>query len=106
MESLLEKSDLLVSRVEANFKRYLYPQINWKNRLTGIKGPRGTGKTTLLLQRLHEIGKHPTEAAYFSLDDLFFTTHSLQRSLVTSIRKVVSIPSWTRCINILNGPGI
>jgi predicted AAA+ superfamily ATPase len=77
MDVLLEKSDMLVSRVETAFKRYLYPQINWKNRLTGIKGPRGTGKTTLLLQRLHEIGKSPTQAAYFSLDDLFFTTNSL-----------------------------
>lgn len=77
MDALLEKSNLLVSRVETSFKRYLYPQINWKNRLTGIKGPRGTGKTTLLLQRLHEIGKSPTQAAYFSLDDLFFTTNSL-----------------------------
>lgn len=45
--------------------------------MTGIKGPRGTGKTTLLLQRLREIGKSPTQAAYFSLDDLFFTTNSL-----------------------------
>jgi predicted AAA+ superfamily ATPase len=45
--------------------------------LIGIKRPRGTGKTTLLLQRLHEIGESPTQAAYFSLDDLFFTTNSL-----------------------------
>ncbi|HEV2353397.1 MAG TPA: hypothetical protein VGR89_04095, partial [Puia sp.] len=76
MDDLLEKSALLVSRVETSFKRYLYAQINWKNRLSGIKGPRGTGKTTLLLQRLREIGKSPGQAAYFSLDDLFFTTHS------------------------------
>lgn len=77
MDALLEKSDLLVSRVATTFKRYLYPQINWNNQLTGIKGPRGTGKTTLLLQRLHELGKGPTQAVYFSLDDLFFTTNSL-----------------------------
>jgi hypothetical protein len=55
----MEKSDLLVSRVVTAIKRYLYPQINWNNRLTGIKGQRGTGKTTLLLQRLHELGKSP-----------------------------------------------
>ena len=77
MDGLLEKSDMLVRRTETTFKRYLYPRISWKNRLTGIKGPRGTGKTTLLLQRLHEMGKKPSEAAYFSLDDLYFTTHSL-----------------------------
>ncbi|PWT79161.1 MAG: AAA family ATPase [Bacteroidetes bacterium] len=77
MDELLEKSDLLVSRVSTTFKRYLYDQITWNNRLTGIKGPRGTGKTTLLLQRLKEIGKSPTQAAYFSLDDLFFTINPL-----------------------------
>jgi uncharacterized protein len=76
MDTLLEKSDLLVSRVNNTFRRYLYNEINWENRLIGIKGARGTGKTTLMLQRLLELGKYAGEAAYFSLDDLYFTTHS------------------------------
>jgi predicted AAA+ superfamily ATPase len=77
MESLFEKSAFLVRRVQTGFTRYLYQRINWNNRLIAIKGPRGTGKTTLLLQKLHELDKSPAEAAYFSLDDLYFTTNSL-----------------------------
>lgn len=77
MDILLEKSSLLSARIQTSFKRYLYSRINWNNRLTGIKGARGTGKTTLLLQRMLELGKSPEEAAYFSLDDIYFTTHSL-----------------------------
>jgi hypothetical protein len=67
---------MLVSRVNTAFKRYLYNRINWENRLIGIKGARGTGKTTLILQRLNDMGKAAGEAAYFSLDDLYFASHS------------------------------
>ena len=52
MNNLLEKSEAAVMRTQSAVVRYLYPQIRWQNRLDGIKGPRGTGKTTLLLQRL------------------------------------------------------
>ncbi|MEA1785514.1 AAA family ATPase [Arenibacter sp. GZD96] len=77
MERLLEKSATLVQRVRAEKKRYLYHEINWKNRLIGIKGARGTGKTTLLLQKLQQLQLAPTEGTYWSLDDFYFTTHSL-----------------------------
>ena len=73
----MEKSAFLVERTENRFFRYLYGSIRWQNRLIGIKGPRGTGKTTILLQRLKELGLPPDQAVYFSLDDLYFTTHSL-----------------------------
>ena len=39
-----------VREVDLTHKRYLYSQINWDARLIGIRGARGTGKTTLLLQ--------------------------------------------------------
>lgn len=55
MEQLLEKSVALVQRISAEKKRYLYNEINWNNRLIGLKGARGTGKTTLLLQKLKEL---------------------------------------------------
>ena len=55
MEQLLEKSAALVQRIRSEKKRYLYYEINWNNKLIGIKGARGTGKTTLLLQKLKEL---------------------------------------------------
>lgn len=81
MITLLEQSERLVSSVSLDFKRYLFDFIQWDNRLIGVKGARGTGKTTLLLQWI-KVQNLPTEkAAYFSLDDLYFTNHSLKETV-------------------------
>lgn len=77
IEELLRRSEQVLKFVDTSFKRSLFSVIRWENRLTGIKGARGTGKTTLLLQRLKELNKPVTEAVYFTLDDLYFTTHNL-----------------------------
>jgi predicted AAA+ superfamily ATPase len=77
MEILLATSERLTEYTKDSFKRGLYHQINWNNRLIGIKGARGTGKTTLLLQRIKSLGRSASEVAYFTLDDLYFTTNSL-----------------------------
>lgn len=77
MEYLLEKSEALARQVTSDKTRFLKDEINWNNRLIGIKGARGTGKSTLALQRLKQLNLPPTQAAYFSLDDLYFTTHEL-----------------------------
>lgn len=60
-----------------SFKRYLYGRVDWRDRLIMIKGARGTGKTTLMLQWLHENLPDPTKALYVSLDHLWFSNHSL-----------------------------
>jgi hypothetical protein len=78
MITLLEQSERLVSSVSLDFKRYLFNFIRWENRLIGIKGARGTGKTTLLLQWIKEQNLPTEKAAYFSLDDLYFTTNTLK----------------------------
>ena len=77
MEELLALSGRLIAKVSLGFKRYLYSQLNWNSRLIGLKGARGTGKTTLLLQKLKELALPAREMAYFSLDEMYFTTHSL-----------------------------
>ena len=81
MEHLLEQSALLLRHPQPEFKRFLHHKIQWENRLIGIKGARGTGKTTLLLQWLKALNLPPTKAAYFSLDDLYFTKHSLKETV-------------------------
>jgi len=78
MIALLEQSERLVSSVSLDFKRYLFNFIKWENRLIGIKGARGTGKTTLLLQWVKEQNLPTEKAAYFSLDDLYFTANTLK----------------------------
>lgn len=46
--------------------------------MIGIKGARGVGKTTLMLQHIKQnFSQCPDCALYISLDNLWFTTHSL-----------------------------
>ena len=81
MDILLEQSERLISNINLNFKRYLFDTIQWDSRLIGIKGARGTGKTTLLLQWIKEQNLPTEKAAYFSLDDLYFLEHSLKETV-------------------------
>ena len=62
-----------------NFKthRYLFKSFNTNSRLTGLVGPRGTGKTTLLLQYINEKIKNKNECIYLSLDNIYFTREKL-----------------------------
>lgn len=67
-----------LSQVSLDFKRYLYPQINWDSSVIGIMGERGVGKTTMLLQRIKEKYANPDDTFYISLDHFWFGTHELQ----------------------------
>ena len=50
MEAFFRTHTYLVEHLEAPVRRVLMDQINWEDRLIGIKGTRGVGKTTFLLQ--------------------------------------------------------
>ena len=67
-----------LAATDLRFKRYLYDRINWDVRLIGIKGARGVGKTTLLLQHIKETFAHLDQVLYVSLDNLWFNNHSLE----------------------------
>ncbi len=67
-----------LASTDMRFKRYLYNQINWNVRLIGIKGARGVGKTTLLLQHIKETFDNLDEVLYVSLDNLWFENHKLE----------------------------
>ena len=49
MESLYAISQRRIAGVKTAFHRYLFDKIEWDDRLIAIKGPRGTGKTTMML---------------------------------------------------------
>lgn len=66
-----------IVKVSLKFKRYLYNNIHWNSRIIGIKGARGVGKTTMLLQHIVENYQDIDKTLYASLDDLWFSTHSL-----------------------------
>ena len=77
MDILFEFHKNLLRPVKNDFRRYLHNQINWKQRMIGIKGPRGAGKTTLILQHLkYDLGL-PPEALYITADHTWFYNHTL-----------------------------
>ena len=52
MNELFEYHDILIKNTQTEQYRYLYHEIDWSQQMIAIKGPRGTGKTTLMLQRI------------------------------------------------------
>lgn len=78
MEQLQAQHLRLLSHLNMRYERSLMKKINWRSRLIGIRGARGVGKTTLLLQHIKNVyGNDTTAALYASLDHLYFTHHSL-----------------------------
>lgn len=67
-----------LAATDLRFKRYLHYRIDWEVRLIGIKGARGVGKTTMLLQHIKESFDKIDDALYVSLDNLWFNTHKLE----------------------------
>ena len=75
MEHIYEGSKRKINRTDMRLKRYLFDRINRTDRLIILLGARGTGKTTLQLQYLKEDAS--SNSVYVSLDDLYFSNHSL-----------------------------
>ncbi len=66
----------MLKKVTSTFMRYKYREIDWKDRLIGITGPRGVGKSTMILQHINRQpeGKN---SLYVSADHTYFSSHSL-----------------------------
>lgn len=77
LQPLYDSYHRKIAKIDLRFKRYLYNQINWKARIISIKGARGVGKTTLLLQHILENYDDIDRTLYASLDNLWFATHNL-----------------------------
>ena len=76
MERLKQISDALIRRTDTQFLRYMYDRIPWDNRMTAIVGPRGVGKTTMLLQYA-KLNLNPSETIYVSAESVIFASNSL-----------------------------
>lgn len=77
MEKLLEKSNKSIQSLHFPHQRDVIGKINWEWHMNGIVGARGTGKTTLLLQKLAQYQKDGHEVLYVRLDDLYFADHGI-----------------------------
>ena len=72
LQPLIDNYHRRIAKINLRFKRYLYSKINWNARMIGIKGARGVGKTTMLLQHILENYDDIDQTLYASLDDLWF----------------------------------
>lgn len=109
MDALFEYSNQLISEVDTAFIRYSYHQINWQNRLIGLIGPRGVGKTTLVLQYIkNNLNIHQT--LYVTVEDFYFAKNrltDLADSFVKSggkylfIDEIHKYPDWSKELKLI-----
>ncbi len=111
IRSLLDSSMRLVMSVSMDFRRYLQSKIDWNDRLICIKGPKGTGKTTLILQHIKEIfGAQSEKAVYLAADHIWFASHDIMEAVDyfnshgythLFIDEVHHLPEWSRIIKTI-----
>ena len=76
MEQLYEFFNRKLKSTPTDFLRYKYGRIKWDGRAFGIVGPRGVGKSTMILQHI-KLNLDVTDTLYVSADHLYFSEHSL-----------------------------
>ena len=77
METLINRCRRLITVTKTDYVRDIIKNINWNCRLISIRGARGVGKTTLMLQYLKLNNIDYKTMLYVSLDSNYFTRHTL-----------------------------
>jgi len=77
MEAFFKTHTYLVEHVHSPVRRMLMDEIDWTHRLIGIKGGRGVGKTTFLLQFAKEHFGTDRRCLYLNFNSFYFTEHTL-----------------------------
>ncbi|MDR0864816.1 MAG: AAA family ATPase [Candidatus Symbiothrix sp.] len=109
MKVLYQQLEDDLRKINLDFKRYLLPEINWDNRMFGIVGARGVGKTTLILQHIKE--NHTLDdTLYVSMDNVYFANHPLHEvanefhkngGKYLFIDEIHKYPLWSRTLKNL-----
>lgn len=77
LDSLYSYQDNVLRQLTSKFKRFALDTMDWDQRMLGIKGLRGVGKTTLLLQYLKSKYAQPNKGLYVTADHPWFYDNSL-----------------------------
>lgn len=77
MESFYRTHAYLLEHTNAPVRRDLMDEIDWSDRLIGIKGTRGVGKTTFLLQYAKEKFGNDRSCLFINMNNFYFSGHSL-----------------------------
>ncbi len=106
MDAFFRTHTYLVEHVNAPVRRCLMDEINWNDRLIGIKGTRGVGKTTFLLQYAKErYGSTDRQCLYVNMNNFYFQGRGIadfagefcrKGGKVLLIDQVFKQPDWSR----------
>ena len=77
MEAFFKTHKYLVDHMQLPVRRLLMDEIDWTHRLIGIKGSRGVGKTSFLLQYAKENFGTDRSCLYISFNHFYFSEHTL-----------------------------
>ena len=78
MEAFFRTHAYLVEHTNATLRRTLMDEINWDDRMIGIKGTRGVGKTTFLLQYAKEnFAKGDRQCLYINMNNFYFQSRGI-----------------------------
>jgi len=73
LSNIRKYQDRLKKSFKLEYKRYLYNTIDFNDKMVGLFGARGVGKTTILFQYLKELELQNKKALYISLDYPFLS---------------------------------
>ena len=106
MEAFFRTHRYLVEHVNAPVRRTLMDEINWNDRMIGIKGTRGIGKTTFLLQYAKErFDINDRQCLYVNMNNFYFQGHGIAEfagefcrrgGRVLLIDQVFKQPDWSQ----------
>jgi len=78
LEKLFKKHQYIQKKlVGISYERYFFDVVDFRERLIGIVGARGVGKTTFLLQHLDKLDVADDKKLYFSVDSIISENASL-----------------------------
>lgn len=111
LEIFFRTHQYLIEHTDAPIRRSLMDEINWHDRLIGIKGSRGVGKTTFLLQYAKEhFGTKDRRCLYINMNHFYFQGKTLYEFAVDFVRaggmvllidQVYKDPNWSHELRLI-----
>lgn len=110
MDALFLYSNKLISETKTDFVRYMFQRMNWKNRLIGLVGPRGVGKTTLILQYI-KLNLPVNQTLYVTAEDFYFAKNRLLDLADTFVKaggkylfidEIHKYPDWSKELKLMH----
>lgn len=109
MEAFYRTHSYLVEHTNTSVRRDLMDEIDWNDRLIGIKGTRGVGKTTFLLQYAKERFGTDRSCLFINMNNFYFSGHTIVEfaeefqkngGKVLLIDQVFKYPNWSNELRI------